>query len=131
MRQRGSPDTKDGNDTTPGARRSRRTRQSAAQNGRANGEEDDSDDGDEGVTRCVCGNNGECPNSLLRKASSWLIPFLATPLVDDETLAFMIQCDTCKAWQHGPCVGFKYENDCPDTYYCEQCRPELHSNLLL
>lgn len=67
MRQRGSPDPKDGNDTTPGTRRSRRTRQSTAQNGRANGEDDDSDDGDEGVTRCICGNNGElsCWSAML------------------------------------------------------------------
>lgn len=59
MRQRGTPDTKEGNDATSGTRRSRRTRQAAAQNGRGTGEEDESDDGDEGVTRCVCGNNGE------------------------------------------------------------------------
>lgn len=70
VRQRGSPDPKDGDDSTPGTRRSRRTRQSTAQNGRPAEEEEESDDGDEGITRCVCGNNGVCisysRDSLLR-----------------------------------------------------------------
>lgn len=38
----------------------------------------------------------------------------------------MIQCDTCKVWQHGSCVGIMDERDCPETYYCERCRPDLH-----
>lgn len=47
----------------------------------------------------------------------------------DEELGMMIQCETCRVWQHGICVGFQNEADCPDTYYCEQCRPDLHVDL--
>lgn len=42
----------------------------------------------------------------------------------------MIQCETCKVWQHGICVGYQEEHECPDTYYCEMCRPDLHEALL-
>jgi len=61
--------------------------------------------GDEGVTRCVCGST-------------------------DENLGLMIQCETCKCWQHCSCMGMHTEDDCPDVYYCEQCRPENHIELL-
>lgn len=61
--------------------------------------------GDEGVTRCVCGST-------------------------DENLGLMIQCETCKSWQHCACMGMHTEEDCPDVYYCEQCRPENHIELL-
>lgn len=42
----------------------------------------------------------------------------------------MIQCETCKCWQHCVCMGMHTEEDCPDVYYCEQCKPELHIPLL-
>ncbi len=61
--------------------------------------------GDEGVTRCVCGSA-------------------------DENVGLMIQCETCKCWQHCVCMGMQVEEDCPDVYFCEQCRPELHIPLL-
>ncbi|KDN52058.1 hypothetical protein K437DRAFT_293286 [Tilletiaria anomala UBC 951] len=60
---------------------------------------------DEGLTRCICGS-------------------------EEETLGLMIQCDVCQAWQHCICMGLQTEEDCPDVYYCEQCRPELHIPLL-
>lgn len=62
-------------------------------------------EGDEGVTRCVCGST-------------------------DENLGLMIQCETCKCWQHCACMGMHTEEECPDVYYCEQCRPENHIDLL-
>ncbi|KAM0748487.1 hypothetical protein T439DRAFT_65388 [Meredithblackwellia eburnea MCA 4105] len=43
-------------------------------------EEDEEDEG--GVTRCVCLED-----------------------TDELSSGLMIQCDTCKCWQHGPCVG--------------------------
>ncbi|PWZ02622.1 hypothetical protein BCV70DRAFT_3362 [Testicularia cyperi] len=67
--------------------------------------EADGEGGDEGVTRCVCGSS-------------------------DENVGLMIQCETCKCWQHCVCMGMQFEEDCPDVYYCEQCRPELHIPLL-
>lgn len=42
----------------------------------------------------------------------------------------MIQCETCKCWQHCSCMGMHTEDECPDLYYCEQCRPENHVDLL-
>ncbi|KAI3618935.1 histone deacetylase complex subunit cti6 [Moniliophthora roreri] len=65
---------------------------------------------EQGVTRCVCGSTGED---------------------DPDTGEFMVQCETCKVWQHGFCMGFESEDQLhDDDYYCEQCRPELHTDLL-
>ncbi|KAI9028085.1 hypothetical protein CLU79DRAFT_550798 [Phycomyces nitens] len=38
----------------------------------------------------------------------------------------MVQCDKCEVWQHCECVGLE-EQDIPEQYYCEQCKPENHS----
>lgn len=38
----------------------------------------------------------------------------------------MIQCETCKVWQHCPCVGLGDGEVTPDKYYCDSCRPENH-----
>lgn len=43
----------------------------------------------------------------------------------------MVQCETCKVWQHGLCMGYESEDQVHDAdYYCEECRPELHGELL-
>ena len=93
-------------------------------------DEEDEEAEEEEVTRCICGlqeypglpaaivdaakagsrDNGE-PNS--------------TALPSDLVLEF-IQCDTCKVWQHGGCVGIPYDSQNPDEYFCEQCRKDLH-----
>jgi hypothetical protein len=39
----------------------------------------------------------------------------------------MICCDKCSAWQHNVCMGLSEDDDdLPDTYFCEQCKPEDH-----
>ena len=38
----------------------------------------------------------------------------------------MIQCETCLLWQHGECYGMKRDEDIPEHYFCEICRPDLH-----
>lgn len=38
----------------------------------------------------------------------------------------MIQCETCLLWQHGECFGMKIDEDIPEHYFCELCRPDLH-----
>ncbi|GAA6006521.1 uncharacterized protein JCM10292_003801 [Rhodotorula paludigena] len=65
--------------------------------------DEDGEEGDGGVTRCVCGEDNE-----------------------DLASGLMIQCDTCKCWQHGPCVGLWDEKECPNRYFCELCKPNLH-----
>lgn len=43
----------------------------------------------------------------------------------------MVQCETCDVWQHGLCVGYEDEGQVANIdYYCEECRPDLHHNLL-
>ncbi|KAH8988090.1 hypothetical protein EDB92DRAFT_1079801 [Lactarius akahatsu] len=72
--------------------------------------EPDVEEEEQGVTRCVCGNAG-----------------------DDEESAgeFFVQCETCNVWQHGQCMGIRSEDAVKeDHYYCEQCRPDLHTELL-
>ncbi|KLO14270.1 hypothetical protein SCHPADRAFT_851298 [Schizopora paradoxa] len=50
---------------------------------------------------------------------------------DSDAAGFMIQCEMCKAWQHGLCMGFASESAIPQgDYYCEQCKPEEHVELL-
>ncbi|ORY89694.1 hypothetical protein BCR35DRAFT_156736 [Leucosporidium creatinivorum] len=66
-------------------------------------EEEVEEEEDDGVTRCVCDEDN-----------------------DDLSSGLMIECDTCKCWQHGPCVGLWNEKDCPDRYFCELCRPSWH-----
>jgi PHD-finger len=43
----------------------------------------------------------------------------------------MICCDNCSAWQHNDCMLLPYPPDqAPDQYYCEQCKPKDHKELL-
>ncbi|EJU04408.1 hypothetical protein DACRYDRAFT_114740 [Dacryopinax primogenitus] len=65
-------------------------------------EEEEGEDEDLGETRCWCGNT------------------------DDD--AFQIQCEICKMWQHGPCMGFTDQSEVEGEnfhHWCELCRPEL------
>ena len=89
---------------------------------------------EEEVTRCICGNQ-EYPgmpvpinhNSKLNsKASGGSDTSNAsdTPLEDGGGL--FIQCDICKVWQHGGCVGIMEIAMSPDEYFCERCRKDLH-----
>ncbi|KAI0316443.1 hypothetical protein OF83DRAFT_1126662 [Amylostereum chailletii] len=65
---------------------------------------------EQSVTRCVCGRTGED---------------------DAEAGEFMVQCETCSVWQHGLCMGYESESQVlSNDYYCEECRPDLHTKLL-
>ncbi|CEL60725.1 Putative histone deacetylase complex subunit cti6 OS=Schizosaccharomyces pombe (strain 972 / ATCC 24843) GN=cti6 PE=1 SV=1 [Rhizoctonia solani AG-1 IB] len=66
---------------------------------------DEYEDTEDEVTRCVCGS-------------------------EEEVGDFMIQCEQCFVWQHGLCVGLVREEDSPEHYYCEKCRPENHAAVL-
>lgn len=71
-------------------------------------EKDQSQEPEE-VIRCVCG---------------------ATEQDEDSGEAW-ISCETCYAWQHNVCVGVSsFEDEIPENYWCEECRPEDHKELL-
>ena len=61
-------------------------------------------DDDEGETRCLCGDN-------------------------EDDGGFMIQCETCKKWQHGECMGYENPEVVQETYACEMCQPDLYKDV--
>ena len=93
--------------------------------------EDEGDEEDEEeITRCVCGNL-EYPGLPLLPSSSKGANKpngVGDPagVLQEDTGGLFIQCDICKVWQHGGCVGIMDEAMCPDEYFCEQCRKNLH-----
>ncbi|KAF2646292.1 hypothetical protein P280DRAFT_386641 [Massarina eburnea CBS 473.64] len=85
--------------------------------------EDDIAEEDE-VTRCLCGQQeypGLPSDAVKPKDGSYPI----SDTLGDEGGLF-IQCDVCKVWQHGGCVGIMDEAASPDEYFCEECRKDLH-----
>lgn len=90
------------------------------------------DEEEQGITRCVCGSNGSFFFALIAPLTHPTHSH-SSPAGEDETDAgeFMVQCETCKVWQHGLCMGYDSEDQVHDAdYYCELCRPELHGELL-
>lgn len=93
---------------------------------------EDAADDDEAV-RCVCGYEeypGPPPPSdqdskFGIKDGGHDAPITDAELTDDLA-GFFLQCDVCKVWQHGACVGIKNETTAPEEYFCEQCRKDLH-----
>ncbi|KAK3310787.1 uncharacterized protein B0T15DRAFT_49940 [Chaetomium strumarium] len=86
---------------------------------------------DEAV-RCVCGNDEYQGPPPLDEDSKHgfkhgfdLDSFFSADVTDD-TAGLFVQCDICKVWQHGGCVGIMTEESSPDEYFCEQCRADLH-----
>ncbi|WVQ73141.1 hypothetical protein IAR50_002705 [Cryptococcus sp. DSM 104548] len=71
------------------------------------GEEEQDEDGDDedgkDITRCVCKR--------------------------EDIDVMMIQCDQCNVWQHGECMGIWGDEEAPDEYFCEECKPERHQAL--
>lgn len=50
---------------------------------------------------------------------------------DEDDDRVMIVCDNCEAWQHNECMEVSENTkDLPDQYFCEQCKPEDHRDLL-
>ncbi|KAI9822169.1 MAG: hypothetical protein M1826_000523 [Phylliscum demangeonii] len=84
---------------------------------------------DEDVTRCVCGQldyPGPSSRAPLQDENSPDAAIEALDPAGDELGSLFIQCDTCKVWQHGGCVGIMEESMSPDEYFCELCRHDLH-----
>lgn len=86
--------------------------------------DDEAEDLDEEqeITRCVCGND----ELIQLQINSSLQTLLLNEYQIKIDLGLFIQCDKCSVWQHGYCVGLFINDDVPDKYWCEQCRPEYH-----
>lgn len=84
----------------------------------AEGEDDDEQE----ITRCVCGQDELNPKSINQQLASLME--LEYEIKIDSGL--FIQCDKCSVWQHGYCVGLFTDEDVPDKYWCELCKPDLH-----
>lgn len=64
---------------------------------------------EEEIIRCICGEYEE----------------------EEDIERDMICCDKCSAWQHNDCMGLSFpKGEEPAEYFCEQCRPENHKDLL-
>ncbi|KAF4547411.1 Histone deacetylase complex subunit CTI6-like protein 1 [Elsinoe fawcettii] len=74
------------------------------------------EDGGDEKTRCICGQQDYPgpPSTDEYKALS------------EESGSLFIQCDRCKVWQHGGCVGIMNDDQAPDEYFCEQCEKKDH-----
>ena len=68
--------------------------------------EEEEEDGEE-LIRCVCGQYEE----------------------EEDNPRSMICCDNCSAWQHNSCMGLPEDFE-PEQYFCEQCKPENHKDLV-
>jgi hypothetical protein len=101
---------------------------------------DEEDPEEEEITRCLCGQQdypGLPPSrrdALSRVAhrpgvndeTGVTLPTDASDPLSDDLGSMFIQCDSCKVWQHGGCVGIMDEAMSPDEYFCEECRKDLH-----
>ena len=63
----------------------------------------------EEVIRCICGVTSE---------------------EEDEEERTMICCDSCLVWQHNECMEIPDKLPEGEQYFCEQCRPDIHKDLL-
>lgn len=87
---------------------------------------------EEEVTRCVCGQLEypgppvEAGESQKAKDGGPQASGGGSGSHADDGGSLFIQCDICKVWQHGGCVGIMNEATSPEEYFCEQCRKDLH-----
>ncbi|KAF3354509.1 hypothetical protein VdG1_07588 [Verticillium dahliae VDG1] len=91
---------------------------------------DDIQEDDESV-RCICGFDeypGPPPfdDDVKSGKENPEADFFASIELSDEVSGLFVQCDICKVWQHGACVGIFTEESSPDEYFCEKCRKDLH-----
>lgn len=69
-------------------------------------------------TRCICGQTD------YSEPLDFPGPLNKGTLVHADNL--FVQCDTCRVWQHGSCVGIFSKAAVLDDYFCELCRSDLH-----
>ncbi|KAL7909905.1 hypothetical protein GGI35DRAFT_447374 [Trichoderma velutinum] len=80
------------------------------------------DEEDEAV-RCICGFEDYPGRPPVDGSDAY---FLASIELSEDVTGFFVQCDICKVWQHGACVGIFSAESSPEEYFCEQCRKDLH-----
>ncbi|PCG98623.1 Zinc finger, PHD-finger [Penicillium occitanis (nom. inval.)] len=134
-----SLDDSDGKPDLPQTRQRHRAQEDDDELSQANDDEGDEEENDEEeITRCLCGQQeypglppsrrsatGRHRHQAGGKDNTILAKDEADSLSDDIGSMF-IQCDSCKVWQHGGCVGIMDEAMSPDEYFCEECRKDLH-----
>ncbi|RKF63486.1 putative fyve phd zinc finger [Golovinomyces cichoracearum] len=87
---------------------------------------------DDEAVRCICGlDDYPGPPKLEEESKSRAQESVQDPLIfvtdaAEHLAGFFLQCDICKVWQHGGCVGIKNEGSSPEEYFCERCRKDLH-----
>ncbi|KAH6675132.1 hypothetical protein B0J14DRAFT_589041 [Halenospora varia] len=93
---------------------------------------DENGEDDEAV-RCICGfDEYPGPPQLGDEDSKNGIkdgieePIISVADITEDGAGFFLQCDVCKVWQHGYCVGIMNEDMSPEEYFCEECRKDLH-----
>ncbi|CAK7209022.1 Histone deacetylase complex subunit [Sporothrix bragantina] len=91
---------------------------------------DDIQEDDEAV-RCICGYEdypGPPAAEDIDEAAKegYDVEAIFPAVVTDDLAGFFVQCDICKVWQHGACVGLVNDATLPEEYYCEECRKDLH-----
>ena len=91
-------------------------------------EEELGEESEEEITRCIC-NSQEYPGLPVTSKDAPTTQPRTDPnssVLSEDSTGWFIQCDSCKVWQHGGCVGMADEATSPDEYFCEQCRKDLH-----
>ncbi|KAF2469468.1 uncharacterized protein BDR25DRAFT_49812 [Lindgomyces ingoldianus] len=83
---------------------------------------------EEEITRCLCGQQEYpgAPSDGGKSRDGQSSSLTDSDVQNDEAGGLFIQCDICKVWQHGGCVGIMDEAASPDEYFCEECRKDLH-----
>lgn len=95
--------------TVPKRRQTKKTKKAKEQEQEQEQQQGQEEDEEDELIRCVCG---------------------ATEQDEDSGEAW-IACEECGAWQHNVCVGVSsFDDEIPEHYWCEQCRPEDHKELL-
>ncbi|KAH8816868.1 hypothetical protein F5884DRAFT_777695 [Xylogone sp. PMI_703] len=89
---------------------------------------------DDEAVRCICGYEDypgpppppeeDSKNGI--KDGIDMDPVITVADVSEDLAGFFLQCDICKVWQHGGCVGIMNEDTSPEEYFCEECRKDLH-----
>ena len=118
----------------PLIRRTRSSQDNIIEDIKITQDDEEDEESEEEVTRCICGQLeypgmpvpvGDSPKVNL-KENGISDPSAAPTTLPEDSGGLFIQCDICKVWQHGGCVGIMDEAMSPEEYFCEQCRKDLH-----